>query len=659
MYGCRACNFDACRQCVCSEEHAPIGLAVLMPSDQSPLDSKYVADVNDMEPVQLQFFKRLQLATEEHQEGMHRRRRPGHCLPSCLSPCLSLLGLNTGPANDISVLTLMMHRDWTEYDTNRNKRLSKKEVTALISKMYERVGLKVPPTLLNILWAAHDHDHDQHLSYDEYRPFYIRLIQRVVRSVRVVNRQHLRSAKKDFDTKYELGKFLNKGAQGKAYLATNKLTKETVVVKRPNDVTDTSDYDQLVKKSHPNIVRVFELFTTPAETFIVMECCSGGDLFKGVSYCYENYGTITLHFIAGVLRQVVTGVAYLHSTFKECHNDIKPENILLDRKPRGKSDVPRCMVADFGCASPDGGAVDGDPRYDAPEACPFWAPDGHVTYKSDVYALGVMFFELLSGGLLPYTDAANISGWSEWVSYDGGALFTKLVRSMEDPNAQPDWGQIQAAGADGVGLCQGMMYRDPRARLTMAAVSEHRFFEISDTADTDLPDWLAEAIGRRATLSDLKVALLNLVASRLQGEALSVYQKVWDQFCRITLSGKRGTLSETDFAQVLARLGLSGTQASDLYLLADVDRSGCIDFNEFVAVMLDASNVDAVELGHYLRYIFHELAGDTGRINHKQLSELFVDKMSGEVVQRFFSEMDQNGDGLVSYEEFSAFLSTM
>ena len=90
------------------------------------------------------------------------------------------------------------------------------------------------------------------------------------------------------------------------------MTETKVVVKKPNNVTDTEDFDKLVDKSHPNIVRVFELFSSPVETYVVMEFCAGGDLFGAMDHCFANFGTMTFNFIAGVMQQVIRGVNYIH-----------------------------------------------------------------------------------------------------------------------------------------------------------------------------------------------------------------------------------------------------------------------------------------------------------------------------------------------------------
>merc|ERR1719387_3069550 len=120
-----------------------------------------------------------------------------------------------------------------------------------------------------------------------------------------------------------------------------------------------------------------------------MECCSGGDLFGAIEHCFDSFGGITIEFIQGMMAQAMKGILYIHTEFRECHNDIKPENVLLDRKPSAITDIPRAMIADFGCVSGDGSGATGDPRYNAPE---LWK-GGVVSFASDVWALGVMLYE--------------------------------------------------------------------------------------------------------------------------------------------------------------------------------------------------------------------------------------------------------------------------
>lgn len=274
----------------------------------------------------------------------------------------------------------------------------------------------------------------------------------------------------EFTSKYELGKRIAAGFKGVIFLATQRSNDTTVVVKRPNKPTDTRDFDRLVDKRHPNILRVFECFTGPMETFVVMEYYAGGDLFHAVD---RHRTSLSQAWVARVFRQILSGVKYLHD-FGESHNDLKLENMLLDRHMAKPDDVPRVVVADFGCAAPAGSRSSGDPRYRAPETFSH-APFG---FETDIWALGVCLYELLTGGLLIHIQQQNLCGWREFESYEGGALCDKFMKIMRSrPPTPVDIDNID--GEDVQDLLGDLLHLYPHCRMTMESALAHPWLALA------------------------------------------------------------------------------------------------------------------------------------------------------------------------------------
>ena len=149
----------------------------------------------------------------------------------------------------------------------------------------------------------------------------------------------------------------------------------------------------MARLNHPNIVTVHSHGrTVGGHAFIVMEYVPGGDLAQLIAA-----GRIPEAVALGVVEQVCSALAYAHE--QGCvHRDIKPGNILLDAKGRVK-------VADFGLVKVLGesaaaaaltvtGFGVGTPLYAAPEQTKPGAP---VDHRADIYALGVMLYEMLTG----------------------------------------------------------------------------------------------------------------------------------------------------------------------------------------------------------------------------------------------------------------------
>jgi serine/threonine protein kinase len=139
--------------------------------------------------------------------------------------------------------------------------------------------------------------------------------------------------------------------------------------------------------SHPNIVYVFDVGEEHGIHYIAMEYLDGGSLRDRLVA-----GAFGLAETQGILEQLASALDYAH-TRGLIHRDIKPGNILFTADGRPK-------VADFGIARPSGesrltqtGILMGTPEYMAPEQ----AEGRQVDYRADLYALGVVLYQMLTG----------------------------------------------------------------------------------------------------------------------------------------------------------------------------------------------------------------------------------------------------------------------
>lgn len=272
---------------------------------------------------------------------------------------------------------------------------------------------------------------------------------------------------KEFSDRYELGMRLAAGHKGVVYLATERSSGRSVVVKKPRSSGDTSDYANVAQKTHPNVVRVFHCFSDASETCVVMEHYAGGDLFQAI----KTWGTPPENWSADVFEQILKGVQYLHQQFNESHNDLKPENILLDR-PVSPSGVPRAALADFGCAAGDGEVSlpgGGDPRYRAPEV--LWGAS--FGFATDAWSLGVLLHELLSGGIFIHTQRPNICSYSAFREHANGEDCRCLLEALRAGRAVDV--SAAARGRASRSLLLGLLEVERPSRMSVAAALEHEW----------------------------------------------------------------------------------------------------------------------------------------------------------------------------------------
>ncbi len=201
--------------------------------------------------------------------------------------------------------------------------------------------------------------------------------------------------------------FLGRGGMGAVYAARQTSLDRRVALKLlPAELSRNPaaaerfrrEARSLARLDHPNIVGVHDFGETPdGSFFIVMEHVEGSDLHRLI-----RDGGLPLPRVLNIMRQVCDALEYAHAQ-GFVHRDIKPANILLDTAGRVK-------VSDFGLARLVGEDTDaardpaptmtsgivGTPDYIAPEQR---AGDRPVDHRADIYSLGVMFYEMLTGSV--------------------------------------------------------------------------------------------------------------------------------------------------------------------------------------------------------------------------------------------------------------------
>jgi eukaryotic-like serine/threonine-protein kinase len=197
--------------------------------------------------------------------------------------------------------------------------------------------------------------------------------------------------------RYEILKLLGEGGMGAVYRAHDRELDRVVALKviRPELARNAQILQRFKQElilarqiTHRNIIRIFDLGQAEGVRFITMEFIEGEDL----SCTLARRGKLPAPEAAAIVVQVARGLEAAHEE-GVIHRDLKPQNIMIE--PSGKA-----SVMDFGIArSVDAsqitrtGALMGTPTYMSPEQ----AQGLKVDSRSDLYSLGIIFYELLTG----------------------------------------------------------------------------------------------------------------------------------------------------------------------------------------------------------------------------------------------------------------------
>ncbi len=197
--------------------------------------------------------------------------------------------------------------------------------------------------------------------------------------------------------RYEILQLLGQGGMGAVYKARDVELERTVALKliRP----DLASHPEILRRfkqelilarevTHPNVIRIYDLGQASGVRYITMEYVEGRDLRA----LLHDKGKVTPEEAVPLFQQIAAALEAAHHA-GVVHRDLKPQNIMVDKGGR-------VYVMDFGVARSletpgmtETGALMGTPEYMSPEQ----AKGMKVDARSDLFSLGIIFYEMLSG----------------------------------------------------------------------------------------------------------------------------------------------------------------------------------------------------------------------------------------------------------------------
>ncbi|GAA2742896.1 hypothetical protein GCM10009868_14650 [Terrabacter aerolatus] len=280
--------------------------------------------------------------------------------------------------------------------------------------------------------------------------------------------------------RYSLGERIAVGGMGEVYLATDDRLGRQVAVKVLSPAfAESPDFVERFRRealtaarlSHPNIAQVYDYGVDGASHFIVMEYAEGSDL----AHLIREHGRLTPSDAVRVAEQVCAALAVAHRA-GVVHRDVKPGNVIV----RADGTV---KVTDFGIARAlgqasitDTGTVMGTAAYVAPEQ----ARGEATTPSSDLYSLGILLFQMLTGA----------------VPFEGDTPVAVALRHLDEPVPLPSSRVADLpANLDDVvvrATAKSPSDRYPDADAMAAALRGHE--ALADAATRALPSGEATAV---------------------------------------------------------------------------------------------------------------------------------------------------------------------
>mmetsp|Transcript_113380 Transcript_113380/g.360446 ORF Transcript_113380/g.360446 Transcript_113380/m.360446 type:complete len:670 (+) Transcript_113380:68-2077(+) len=447
------------------------------------------------------------------------------------------------------------------------------------------------------------------------------------------------------------GASLGSGNSGTVRVATNRRTSERRAIKtihklRVDDLQKFQVEIEIMKvMDHPNVIKLYEHFQDTKNFYLVMELCSGGDLFDHIISTRDFSETHAAH----ILKMVLKGVNYIHHR-QVAHRDIKPENFLLcSSEPIAKNTL---KIIDFGlshrCAP--GQVLTtrlGTPTYVAPEVLA-----GAYGQPADMWSCGVVLFVLLCGR--PPFDG------------DTDQKVFKAIRSGSFSFDAVGWQRVSEEAKQ---FIRRLLCAAPSERIGASeALGNHWLTSTLGIAESavkkpTLGIELLDRLRKYKTQHLLKKATLQIIAWRfLDHERI---QTLEDAFRQLDVNGD-GVLSVSEIRAGLEQAGVQDMPRDLQQIVDSVDTegNGTINYTAFLAATMERRSTLLEDVLQAAFNVFDK-DGD-GKISAEELREVLDPRTTGKLcsqaehaerIAEIIRQADKNGDGQIDFQEFAYMMS--
>ncbi|XP_057974282.1 calcium-dependent protein kinase 29 [Malania oleifera] len=443
----------------------------------------------------------------------------------------------------------------------------------------------------------------------------------------------------DLASIYDIGRELGRGQFGITFICTEKATGSTYACKsisrqkltRSKDIEDVKREISIMQhlSGQPNVVEFRGAYEDRESLHLVMEVCTGGELFDRII----QRGFYSEKKAATIIRQIVNVVNACHF-MGVMHRDLKPENFLFvsqdENSPLKATDFGLSVFIEEGRVYDD---LVGSAYYVAPEVL-----QRNYGKEIDVWSAGVILYILLCG-VPPF-----------WAETEKG-IFDAVLKGQIDFQSSP-WPSISGVAKD---LIKKMLTKDPKERITAAQALEHSWLrDGGEASDKPIDNVVRIRMKQFRAMNKMKKLALKVIAENLSEEEIKGLKEM---FNNIDTDGS-GTITYEELRTGLSRLGTKLTEAEIQQLMdaADVDKNGTLDYMEFITATMHRHRLERDE--NLWKAFRHFDTDDSGFITREELRQAMSQYgISDEAtIDEILDDVDTNKDGKINYEEFVAMM---
>ena len=391
------------------------------------------------------------------------------------------------------------------------------------------------------------------------------------------------SKNKDIRKNYEFISMLGNGSFGKVRLYRDKNYKELLFAIKTLKKEGISNYhfnllkrevDILSNMDHPYIVKYFGIFEDDFFIHIVMEYLKGHDLSKIISL--KNYNDFNENQMGQIIHQLLKALSFIHSK-NIIHRDIKPENILFS----DKRNIFSLKLIDFGLAafSEQDKKIVGTPSYMSPEMV-----DGNGTYVSDIWSVGVVVYQMLTGKL-PFEKNDDEENTNE-------LLYQRIKK--EEYNKE----RLQKidCSEDVIDFIDKALKKDVKSRMTVEEALNHPWikkFNINSLDPSLINEDSIQLFLNFSNKPALQKEIYYFLAKISNENDIAIYKNIFNFFD----VNNKGGLSKNDLKEGLAKnkINIDEETLGIIFDGLDFHNNGKIYYSEFLAAMVSSKDFNKEE----------------------------------------------------------------
>ena len=430
--------------------------------------------------------------------------------------------------------------------------------------------------------------------------------------------------------KYDIIKEIGSGGFSRCLLVKNKITnqnfacKELVKKSISNYEGLMREVNLMIKLDHPNIIKLYEYYEDEKKIYLIMELCTGGELFDKIIKNTENGKPFTEQQVAHIFKQMMSAVNYCHKN-GIVHRDLKPENLLYF----DQSEDSPIKVIDFGMSQ----RFDhekfmtekvGTAYYVSPEVI-----KGKYDEKCDIWSAGVILYIL-------------ICGYPCFNGEDDKEIISSILRGKVQFYS-PEWDNI----SDDVKNLVLKMCCPPEKRLTAEQVLNETW--VKDNAPNSSQNMVPKKIDgfkKYAGSDKLRKAVLTYIASRLSENEIKEIKEIFQSID----TDNDGKITLEEMKKVISKGDINIKFDEDIFKKIDTDNSGNIEYTEFISASIE-KNVYMNE--QKLRDAFNLFDTDkNGKISKKEIERVLKMGVDAKEIDAIMAKHDTNKDGEIDFKEF-------